>query len=353
MPEPLTSDAGRARPVLVALGGLPATGKTTLAQRLCVQLPAAYVRIDTIETAIARAEGRSGGVHVWVHPPGYLVGSDVAADQLRHGLDVVAEAVSDVHVARDAWVRAGQAVGAAVLEVEVVCSDVAEHRRRVQGRTSDVEGLVKPSWQQVMDRAYEPWTRDRLVVDTAVLDVDAACRVVHGAVRSLSRDHAQQLDRSVAAATERLTTADAGEVLTLQRAAWVREAHANHTLAIPPLHETLEVVRAGLADPDLITWGHRYTGGRLVGMVRTSVVAPGVALLGRLGVVPDLAGQGLGSALLALAQARLPSDVHRVQLHTGVASGANQRFYERHGYLRIDDAAGPPGTVSYAKELRR
>ncbi len=39
----------------------------------------------------------------------------------------------------------------------------------------------------------------------------------------------------IAPLTARLTPADAGEVLTLQLAAWVREAHANATLEIPPL----------------------------------------------------------------------------------------------------------------------
>lgn len=169
----------------------------------------------------------------------------------------------------------------------------------------------------------------------------------------MSREARQQLDDRVAAGTARLGVADAGEVLTLQLAAWVREAHDNHTLAIPALHESLEVVVAGLADPGLLTWGHRSPSGRLLGMVRTSPLAPGTALLGRLGVVPDLVGQGLGSALLRLAENRLPTDVQRVQLHTGAGGAANQRFYERHGYQRIVDTAGPPGTVSFAKELPR
>lgn len=67
----------------------------------------------------------------------------------------------------------------------------------------------------------------------------------------------RQLDERVAAGTARLGPADAGEVLTLQLAAWVREAHDNHTLAIPALHETLDVVQSGLGDPRLLTWVHR------------------------------------------------------------------------------------------------
>ena len=34
-------------------------------------------------------------------------------------------------------------------------------------------GLTPPTWQEVQDRDYRPWTRDRLVIDTAERDVEA------------------------------------------------------------------------------------------------------------------------------------------------------------------------------------
>ena len=60
-----------------------------------------------------------------------------------------------------------------VVEIEIVCSDRAEHRRRVETRVPDIEGLMLPTWQEVVDRDYRPWTRDRLVVDTAGRPADA------------------------------------------------------------------------------------------------------------------------------------------------------------------------------------
>jgi tRNA (guanine37-N1)-methyltransferase len=189
------------------------------------------------------------------------------------------------------------------------------------------------------------------VGDLAVVGLVAAAAQVQAAW--VDDEERAELDERVAVQTTRLGPNDAGEVLTLQLAAWVREAHDNHTLAIPALHETLEVVRAGLGDPQLHTWGHRARSGRLLGMVRTSLLDPGTALLGRLGVVPDLVGHGLGSALLRLAEARLDPGVHRVQLLTGAGGSANQRFYQRHGYRAFDDPSAPPGTVSYEKALAR
>lgn len=172
-----SSDQPR-RPALVVVGGLPATGKTTVARAVAARLPAAYVRIDTIETAIARAEGRFESTNGWQLPPGYAVGYDVAADQVRVGVDVVAESVNALAVTRDAWRDAGLREGARVLEVEVVCSDPAEHRRRAESRVLDVPGLRNPSWEAIREREYEPWTRERLVLDTAELDVVAAVELV-------------------------------------------------------------------------------------------------------------------------------------------------------------------------------
>jgi hypothetical protein len=61
----------------------------------------------------------------------------------------------------------------AALDVEIVCSDAAEHRRRIESREPDIAGHILPTWQAVVDRDYHGWDRDRLVVDTAVCEVCA------------------------------------------------------------------------------------------------------------------------------------------------------------------------------------
>ena len=176
MPAPV--DVRDRQPVLICVGGLPATGKSTIARRLEAELGAAFVRIDTIEIAIGRAEGRFEETNDWELPPGYLVGYEVAADQLRNGVDVVAESVNPLRVSRDAWRGTGLNAGARVVEVEVVCSDTTEHRRRAEERVLNIPGLAKPTWEQISNREYHSWDRDRLVVDTAMLDVDQSVEFV-------------------------------------------------------------------------------------------------------------------------------------------------------------------------------
>ena len=52
--------------------------------------------------------------------------------------------------------------------IEVVCSDPVLHRRRLEERVRDIEGLDEPDWAAVERRraAFEPWDDRRLVLDS-------------------------------------------------------------------------------------------------------------------------------------------------------------------------------------------
>jgi GNAT superfamily N-acetyltransferase len=157
----------------------------------------------------------------------------------------------------------------------------------------------------------------------------------------------------------RLGPDDAGELLTLLRAAYVSEARLHDDLDLPPLVQTLDQLRADLADPAVVTLGLRVRApgwGRLVGTAR---VAPstddgteGVADVGRLAVAPDLQGQGLGTRLLELVEAARPPGVTRLRLFTGEHSVANIRLYRRAGYLETHRAPiGRYDLVHLAKDV--
>jgi len=148
--------------VLIVFAGLPASGKTTLARRLSEARGAVLVRIDSIEQAI-----RANGPMFEMGDLGYRVGYAIARDNLRAGRTVVADSVNPVRESRDAWRAVGEDCGVHVVEIEVICSDPTEHKRRVQSRDSDISGLVMPTWEAVLAREYHPWNRDRVVVDTA------------------------------------------------------------------------------------------------------------------------------------------------------------------------------------------
>ncbi len=149
--------------MLIVFAGLPASGKSSIARGLARKSGAVWLRIDSIEQAIRE----SGAVPGSPGDAGYRAAYAVAEDNLRLGRDVIGDSVNPWMPTRNAWRDAGLRAGAQVVEVEIVCSDIEEHRRRVETRTSEVPGLILPDWQAVIGRDYHPWDRDRLTVDTA------------------------------------------------------------------------------------------------------------------------------------------------------------------------------------------
>ena len=166
--------------MLVIFSGLPGVGKTVIARELSRTIGAVHLRIDSIEQALRQAGYRVEG-------EGYEVAYAVAEDNLRAGRTVIADCVNPWPLTRAAWRSVAERAGVAALDVEIVCSDVVEHRRRVESRTPDIDGHALPAWQDVVERDYHAWDRDRLVVDTAASDVTGSVRAIVGRLSARSR----------------------------------------------------------------------------------------------------------------------------------------------------------------------
>jgi ribosomal protein S18 acetylase RimI-like enzyme len=142
---------------------------------------------------------------------------------------------------------------------------------------------------------------------------------------------------------------DAGEVLTVQRAAFLAEGALNNSFTLPPLVETLDEVRAALTDPAIVVLVARL-GHRLVGSVRATVDGRS-GHIGRLSVAPDLQGQGLGARLTGAIERALAGRVDRFELFTGATSAANLRLYRKLGY--VESGWGPgaaPVGITYLEK---
>lgn len=148
-------------PTLYIFSGLPGTGKSTLAQALARQTGALYLRIDTVEQGLRDLCG------VDVQGEGYRLAYRVAADNLRLGLSVIADACNPIELTRREWAQVAADAGARAVRIEIVCPDDVEHRWRVECRPATVVGLRLPDWQDVVSRRYEPWTVSRIVIDTS------------------------------------------------------------------------------------------------------------------------------------------------------------------------------------------
>ena len=154
--------------MLIAFSGLTGTGKTSIARGLARRLHAAYLRVDTVEQAL-----RSCGTLEIVGAEGYETIYRLAEDNLHLGLPVIADSANPLDITREAWAEVAREAKVRLINVEVVCSDEPEHRRRVETRSSDIPDLVLPTWDKVRSREYHAWTEPRIVIDTAGRSIDA------------------------------------------------------------------------------------------------------------------------------------------------------------------------------------
>ncbi len=135
--------------------------------------------------------------------------------------------------------------------------------------------------------------------------------------------------------------ADAGEVLTLQRAAFVQEAALYDSVDMPPLTQTLDELRAELADNLGCV---ALDGERIVGAARARRDGD-LLLVGRIAIAPDQQGSGVGTDLLAAVEQRgRAAGASVAELFTGSLSEANLRLYEREGYSESERVPQGDGT---------
>lgn len=147
------------------MAGLPGVGKSAVADALGVALGASVLSVDPVEGAM-----RVAGVAP-DQPTGlaaYVVVEALARHQLALGRPVVVDAVNAVEEARAQWRALGDETGTPCAFVEVGCSDVAVHRRRLEARRRGIPGFPEPTWAQVeaLRRTYAPWAGPVVRVDS-------------------------------------------------------------------------------------------------------------------------------------------------------------------------------------------
>ena len=152
------------------MAGLPGTGKSAIADKIRERLGYPMVSVDPLESAIL-----SAGIDA-DQPTGlaaYLVAESLAGAVLESGGSVIVDAVNAVTPAREQWVSLADRHGVALSFIEVVCSDPAVHRERLEARKRNLPHVSEPSWhavEQSLDE-YDEWTgpsagADRVTVDS-------------------------------------------------------------------------------------------------------------------------------------------------------------------------------------------
>lgn len=143
--------------------------------------------------------------------------------------------------------------------------------------------------------------------------------------------------------------AEAGELLTLRRAAFVSEAQVFNDPNIPALTQTLEELIIDLAEDDVVTLA-AWDGHRMVGSIRVGIEDQ-KATIGRLAVAPDLQGKGIGTQLLFAVLGYLPENTSEVWVFTGQDSKHNIALYNKAGYEHQFDQVAGDLTYAYLRKV--
>ena len=117
--------------------------------------------------------------------------------------------------------------------------------------------------------------------------------------------------------------------MTVQRAAFVREAQLYHDPEVPPLVETLDQIRVAIVEAMVVVG---RLGTRVVAAGRV-VVQDGTGHVGRLAVAPDMQGLGIGRVLLGAVEYSVKDDVDAFALFTGQQTLGNLHLYHSAGYV--------------------
>ncbi|MBR1227040.1 MULTISPECIES: AAA family ATPase [unclassified Bradyrhizobium] len=150
---------------LVVLAGLPGSGKSTLAEGLSRHFSLPLLSVDPIEAAM----WRGGLSRDQTGIAAYEVAQALAAEQLRLNHSVLIDAVNPVEAPRAAWRKLAAKYRADLKIIECICVDQAIHRRRIDARIRNIDGMAEIDWARVEQRRaeYEAWTDARLTLDTS------------------------------------------------------------------------------------------------------------------------------------------------------------------------------------------
>lgn len=151
---------------LIVMSGLPGSGKSTLAEAVGARLGLSVFSVDPIESAILKS-GITRSFETGL--AAYLVAATLAANQFKLGHSVIIDAANIEDEAKEVWYALAKRTAAKLVIVEVINSDKALHKLRIDNRVRGLYGFEEISWERVEARrkVYTDWREPFLTINTA------------------------------------------------------------------------------------------------------------------------------------------------------------------------------------------
>jgi predicted kinase len=167
--------------------GLPATGKSAIADAVGRAIAAPVFSVDPLEATLNRAgitrEQRSGHA-------AYDLAAMLAEAQLRAGQSAVVDAVNGFGFVRAWWTDIAARYDTPLITIATTCTDRAQHRRQLEQRAREIDGfLYDVTWADVeaqMEEYEAPIDADLVLdaIDPLAENIERATRLVTRRARS-------------------------------------------------------------------------------------------------------------------------------------------------------------------------
>jgi predicted kinase len=111
---------------------------------------AVYIRIDTIEQGIRDL------CQYDVQAEGYRLAYKISEDNLKLRNNVISDQCNPIKLTRKEWNNVAKRNNCKYINIEIICSNKNEHKRRVEERENGIRNLKLPTWEE-----------EHIIIDTA------------------------------------------------------------------------------------------------------------------------------------------------------------------------------------------
>ena len=153
---------------LIVFSGLPATGKSSVAEAVARELGIPIFAKDWLAATLRRlgiGYGESGSS--MLGQAGYELLATLAQQQLRLGQSAILDSVLSWESTRHRWRKIAAEYSAEWYVIECICSDEVLHRMLLAGRRYNIPGWQELIWAEVerVKAYYKPWEEQHLILD--------------------------------------------------------------------------------------------------------------------------------------------------------------------------------------------